>query len=267
MLRAGMTQGEVAAAVGVHPSSVCAWLRRHPDVAALYAPGCRYTEDERAWLAGNVPGGTHAGIAAAFNAAFPGRGITAGRVKSYIANNKLDTGRTARFEPGAAPANKGRRQAEWMTPEGLERCRATRFKPGHAPGNTHPVGAEVWRPDGYLWRKVAEDSPPRLGWRQVHRLLWEEHHGPVPDGHRVFFRDGDRTNIQIGNLILVPRRLCSTMAKMGITTAGMSEEAMLVAGLAQAAAKRRVACVGLEAIDGNAIEAGRGDEGGGGCDG
>lgn len=64
------------------------------------------------------------------------------------------------------------------------------------------VGDERWQ-KGYLERKVADCTAEHSGWVTVHVLLWREAHGPVPAGHRVCFRDGDRTNITLGNLELV----------------------------------------------------------------
>ncbi|MBA4068100.1 MAG: hypothetical protein C0501_31245 [Isosphaera sp.] len=38
-----------------------------------------------------------------------------------------------------------------------------------------------------------------------HRLVYEEHHGPVPAGHDVHHRDGDRGNYAPGNLVALDR--------------------------------------------------------------
>ncbi|MGH8431787.1 MAG: HNH endonuclease signature motif containing protein, partial [Solimonas sp.] len=40
---------------------------------------------------------------------------------------------------------------------------------------------------------------------EVHRLLWEEHFGPIPAGHTVVFRNRDKTNTRIDNLELITR--------------------------------------------------------------
>lgn len=34
----------------------------------------------------------------------------------------------------------------------------------------------------------------------LHRRVWVEHHGPIPAGHTICFKDGDRRNCAIGNL-------------------------------------------------------------------
>ena len=46
-------------------------------------------------------------------------------------------------------------------------------------------------PKGYL-----RDSKNR----QLHRVIWEEHHGPIPDGHLIHHVDGDPGNNAVSNL-------------------------------------------------------------------
>jgi len=43
-------------------------------------------------------------------------------------------------------------------------------------------------------------------WRYVHRLVWEEHNGPVPKGYIVTFLDGNKENTDISNLALISQR-------------------------------------------------------------
>ncbi|MCL2631500.1 MAG: HNH endonuclease [Coriobacteriia bacterium] len=196
----------------------------------------RYSADEKAFLRFFIPGHSHRDITEAFNERFPD--ITVAQVKAFIKNNGLTTGRTGRFEAGHVPANKGKSWDEFMAVASQEACRKTLFKPGHST-NIRPIGYEVWRGDGYLWRKVAFTKPPRHGWRQVHRILWEEANGAVPADMTVSFIDGDATNIVLENLTLVPRALRSTMNHLGLT--GASEEVMLTARIVQATKARRKA--------------------------
>jgi hypothetical protein len=39
----------------------------------------------------------------------------------------------------------------------------------------------------------------------LHRLVWEDAHGPIPDGYVVHHRDGDSLNNAVDNLELLPR--------------------------------------------------------------
>jgi len=45
-----------------------------------------------------------------------------------------------------------------------------------------------------------------MNWVFVHRELWERHHGPIPRGHAVTFRNGDKQDIRIENLELLTHR-------------------------------------------------------------
>jgi hypothetical protein len=114
-------------------------------------------------------------------------------------------GVSGRFQKGQVGWNKGKR----YQPGG--RAKETQFKPGH--GRTgkaaevyQPIGTERITKDGYRQRKVNDDMPRQRRWKMLHVIVWEEHHGPVPQGHAVTFKDGDRSNCAIDNLALLTRR-------------------------------------------------------------
>ena len=116
---------------------------------------------------------------------------------------KDNRGGRTRFQPGHQTWNKGAHYA----PGG--RCGETQFKPGQRPHTWVPIGTEAINDDGYLKRKVRDDAPlgmTRRNWVFVHRELWEKHNGPIPRGHAVVFRNGDKADIRIENLELVTTR-------------------------------------------------------------
>jgi hypothetical protein len=43
-------------------------------------------------------------------------------------------------------------------------------------------------------------------WKARHIQVWEESNGERPKGHRTVFRDGNRANHDIGNLMMIPRQ-------------------------------------------------------------
>lgn len=69
-----------------------------------------------------------------------------------------------------------------------------------------PVGKEFMNKDGYVIRKVNNDLPLCQRWRYVHMIEWEQHHGPVPDGRILRFKDGNTINTDISNLELITRK-------------------------------------------------------------
>lgn len=99
-----------------------------------------------------------------------------------------------RFEKGQAAWNKGMK--------GLQiGGEATQFKAGTMPHNHVPVGTVVMATDGYLKVKVAEPKQ----WRWLHRMNWEETHGPIPKGMTLIFKDGKHENCAVDNLELLSR--------------------------------------------------------------
>ena len=108
-------------------------------------------------------------------------------------------GRATEFKAGMAPHNKGKKF------EAGGRSRETRFKAGRRPANTVPVSTVVTDSYGYLRQKIAANRG-RFGWRFLHHVVWEAAHGPLPAGHIVIFKDGDRRNVQLENLVCISKR-------------------------------------------------------------
>lgn len=86
---------------------------------------------------------------------------------------------------------------------------ATQFKKGHRYGRAQqlykPVGSERLSEGGYLERKINDDMPRWSRWRAVHLIEWEAVNGPLPTGHALTFKDGDKTNLVLDNLVLITR--------------------------------------------------------------
>lgn len=120
------------------------------------------------------------------------------RIRSLDPNHG---GRMHQFRRGQPPHNKGLKQSEFMSPQAIERSRTTRFKKGNQPHNTRPVGALRLDSDGYTLVKTAEPST----WELKHRIVWREHHGDIPEGHNIQFKDGNRQNFCIENLYIISR--------------------------------------------------------------
>lgn len=135
-----------------------------------------------------------------------------GRSISSVANRRVKLGlqRTPEQQARIGNGQFGAGQAPWNA--GLKgwqaggRSRETQFKPGVKPSNTwRPIGAERTSRDGILYRKVADTGIKRDDWKAVHVLVWEEHNGPLPDGHIVIFKDGNRENFEPNNLLALTR--------------------------------------------------------------
>ncbi|KAA6312949.1 hypothetical protein EZS27_036201 [termite gut metagenome] len=105
------------------------------------------------------------------------------------------------FPKGHVPANKGKKQAEHMSEESIEKTRSTRFGKGHIPHNHKPVGYGRTNRDGYIEIKIAEPNV----FECKHKLLWRQHNGKIPIGQNIKFKDGNKLNIRIENLYMVSK--------------------------------------------------------------
>jgi len=101
------------------------------------------------------------------------------------------------FKKGNVPVIKGKHHSE----AAMEKLRksGTWFEKGNLPHNTRETGAERIDEDGYTVVKVGNRN-----WQFKHRMLWEAANGPIPDGYSLWFKDGNRQNITLDNLELIP---------------------------------------------------------------
>lgn len=114
-------------------------------------------------------------------------------------NQRLtENGKAHRFHSAQTPWNKGKKG--WCG----EGCDKTQFKKGQRPHTWRPLGSERISKDGYLERKIT-DLQGVKNYRAVHLILWESVNGPLPPGHAVIFKDGNKQNINLDNLLLVTR--------------------------------------------------------------
>lgn len=171
-----------------------------------------WTEEEKKMLREFIPGHHHKEIQAEVLRVF-GWEPTQVQIAGFIKNHKIRTGFTGRYEKCHVSHNKGVK----MLPEQYEKSKPTMFKPGQLPPNTDPVGTEKMLSDGYIWVKIDNQLRVKkhVNWRQKHRLVWEEAHGPIPKGKMIIFLDGDRTNCNLDNLEAVTKAENAMLNKFG----------------------------------------------------
>lgn len=138
-----------------------------------------------------------------------GTQFTIGQIKNYKARNKLSSGIKTTFKKGQVPFNKGMKQSEYMSAEAVERTKSTRFQKGQEPINWKPIGYERITRDGYTEVKVLDVKGVHStkNFELKHRVLWEKHHGEIPEEHIVIFKNGDPQDIRIENLMMIPRKV------------------------------------------------------------
>ena len=126
------------------------------------------------------------------NAKF-GTSYTVGQIRSWVKYKKINTGLTGHFEKGKPSPRKGVKIIQ------TEAMKKTQFHKGDMPHNMLKVGDKVITEDGYIRIKVADPDK----WEFLHRIIWEEHNGPIPPGMKIIFLDNDKTNCDISNLAMI----------------------------------------------------------------
>lgn len=144
-----------------------------------------------------------------------GKEYTFNQIKGFYGRNHLDSGLTGRFEKGSVPWTKGKKWSEYMSPEAQENSRKTCYEHAHIPDNKVPVGTVRKTKDGYLIKKVKDRGYQWDRWKLLHRLVWEENFGPIPEGMIVGFKDLNKENCEPDNLYLLTLGENAQMNKRG----------------------------------------------------
>lgn len=192
----------------------------------------RYPQGMYEFVRDNSWGVSSKEMAAMVNEKF-GTDFSATMMKQFRQRHGIKSGVTGWYQKGHPPGNKGKKLEEYVGEERAaeikQRIAATQFKKGERPVNELPVGTIVVNSDGYKLRKKQMEGTLWERWEFLHRAVWEEHNGPVPEGKMVTFKDSDKLNCSIDNLILITRGENIALTRRGyrssdpdITEAGLS---------------------------------------------
>jgi len=122
----------------------------------------------------------------------------------YASAHGLTCKHAGGFKVGSTPPNKGKK----MTPEIYEKCKINFFKSGENHPLIKPVGTIAFQ--GGDWRIKLETGK----WVFYHRYLYEQTYGEIPAGHRIIFKDGDKNNVTIDNLLCVSESQLRSMVRI-----------------------------------------------------
>ena len=193
--------------------------------------GMKYTDEMKQFILDNYKGRYNQELADLFNQKF-NTNITSRTIKSYKANNKLNSGLTGKFRKGQTPHNKGKK----MPKEVYEKVKHTMFAKGNVPPNHRPVGSERISKDGYIEVKVAEPNKRRL----KQRVVYEEAKGEIPEGCPIIFLDGNKRNFDIDNLRCITRSELLYLNCNGLNNSNeITETGILMARLDSAKNKKK----------------------------
>lgn len=193
--------------------------------------GMKYTDEMKQFILDNYKGRYNQELADLFNQKF-NTNITSRTIKSYKANNKLNSGLTGKFRKGQIPHNKGKK----MPKEVYEKVKHTMFAKGNVPPNHRPVGSERISKDGYIEVKVAEPNK----WRLKQRVVYEEAKRKIPEGCPIIFLDGNKRNFDIDNLRCITRSELLYLNCNGLNNSNeITETGILMARLDRAKNKKK----------------------------
>lgn len=163
--------------------------------------------------------------------------FSASQCSTYKTNHGIVSGLDCRFKKGAEPANKGKK----MSPEQYRKCQPTMFRKGNIPANHMKAGEYTHTTDGYLIRKIKENGTQKERFEFVHRKVWEENYGPIPEGKMVSFLDGNRENCDIENLVLLDNRenLEMNRSRLRFSHADLTKVGVNIAKIKVAVRKRK----------------------------
>ena len=166
----------------------------------------KYTDEMIEFLKEVTPQKTYKEITELFNNKF-NLDTTVEIIKSLLSRKKICTEtRGCLYKKGSIPWNKGKK--------GYMGANKTSFKKGHKPKNWRPIGSERVDAEGYTLIKVSNEGCKHKMWALKHRIVWEQHHKKkIPRGSVIIFADGDKSNLNIENLICVTRNELKVLNK------------------------------------------------------
>ena len=147
-------------------------------------PGHRYTKEQNEWLSKNITKYTYPDLVAAFNEKFH-TSQSYYNIKSHCIRKGFKGGRSEQ--------------------KGYKNWRST------------PIGTETIY-NGRIYVKVSDAPTSRTNknhmanWVGKEHLVWEQHHGEIPEGYVIVHLDGDPLNCDISNLE------CTTISIQGSIT-------------------------------------------------
>lgn len=121
---------------------------------------------------------------------------TASQIKAFKKNHGL-TSKTLKGAYNENRPNKHKGEKGWC----VSNSESTRFKKGERSWATAPLLTVRKRPgaDDYLFIKIAEPNK----WISYARYLWEQANGPLKEGEKIKFLDGNKENCTLENMMII----------------------------------------------------------------
>lgn len=124
--------------------------------------------------------------------------VTMSMIKHYKGVLGVKGRTNGQFKKGRSPWNKGLKINS--------KPNSGQFKKGHTLSNSIELGGERYK-NNILYVKVAHEHNGKKwsNWKAKHIILWEEAYGEVPEGHVLVFRNRNKNDIRLENLMCLTR--------------------------------------------------------------
>ena len=106
------------------------------------------------------------------------------------------------FKPGQQSHTKGKK----MSPEVYAKVKRTMFRKGHTSGRTLYDGATVIRKGDKEGTRYRYIRVALRKWQEYYRYVWEQAHGPIPEGGVIRHINGDTLDDRLENLELLTKQ-------------------------------------------------------------
>lgn len=124
--------------------------------------------------------------------------------------------------------------------------------------------ARRFKEDVVIWRGI-KFTPGKNGYlrrcqrlghveHQLHRIVWSDANGPIPDGHQVMFRDGDKRNCDLMNLECLPAAEVSRKTATGENGSTRARKWALVESMARFITREANSMAGKWRVDAADLE-------------
>ncbi|WBJ96710.1 HNH endonuclease signature motif containing protein [Shewanella sp. MTB7] len=120
------------------------------------------------------------------------------QIKSLINRNGIRSGRLWHSKPGV-----------------VLKASSSTFKKDRFPHNHLPIGRFRVTNTGFPQYKIAD---PNI-WVNESTLVWEAHHGDIPEGMSIYYKDGNRLNPRLDNLVVANKCEGGYLTALGLKSA------------------------------------------------
>lgn len=173
-----------------------------------------FTKEQKEYIFANYKGKTENDLLNELNAKF-NETFTLHKLQDFKKRNKLHSGLSGKWKKGNVPWTKTISKEEWFSHYDLEEWREIHRVKSEKLRKYKNVGDIFKSADGFLFiiTSIEYGIPWHKRIRPYAQYIWEQHNGKIPNGYKVTYKDGNKLNCDISNLILVSKKEILYLAK------------------------------------------------------